>query len=298
MNERGKRDGVHAVLYALFQADERLDLDAMAAQVDYCVEKGCHGITVLGLATEVLKLTAEERAELVSAVGRAVGGRLQYSVTIAGNSVAEQVELSRSARDSGADWLIMQPPMAGTYGAGVYLDFFASVATSSDLPVALQNAPQYLGRALSAEDIMRLCDKCPNVVAVKSEDSALGVQQLIEQAGDRVEVLGGRGGLEMTDSLRMGCRGFVLAPDIAPVAARICELWQDGKIEQAEELYARAVPAITFVMQSLEHLVTYGKRIFAANAGLAVHDRAPCLAATDFGISTADRWARLLRELA
>lgn len=53
--------GVHAVLYALFQPDERLDTEAMAAQVEYCIKTGCHGINVLGLATEVLKLTLAER---------------------------------------------------------------------------------------------------------------------------------------------------------------------------------------------------------------------------------------------
>ena len=86
--------GVHAVLYALFDAQERVDAGAMAAQVDYCVAQGCHGITVLGLATEVLKLGFDERAAMVATVGRALDGRLPFSVTVAGNSVAEQTALA------------------------------------------------------------------------------------------------------------------------------------------------------------------------------------------------------------
>lgn len=289
--------GVHAVLYALFQADEALDTGAMAAQVDYCVDAGCHGVTVLGLATEVLKLTFEERRTLVETVGKANGGRLPFSVTIVGNSVAEQVTMARCARDAGADWLILQPPMVGNYGAPVYLDFFVRVAEATDLPVAVQNAPQYLGRALSGEDIAALRGRCANFVCVKSEDAALNVQRIIEIAGEGMHVLGGRGGLEMTDNLRAGCGGFVLAPDIAPVAARIFALWRAGDIEAAEALYMRAAPAITFVMQSLEHLITYGKRIFATHAGLDVHDRAPCLPASGFGLRVAERWAAHLRDL-
>ena len=41
--------GIHAVLYALFQADERIDPGAMKAQVAYCLETSCDGITVLDL---------------------------------------------------------------------------------------------------------------------------------------------------------------------------------------------------------------------------------------------------------
>ena len=289
--------GVHAVLYALFDAQERVDAGAMAAQVDYCVAQGCHGITVLGLATEVLKLGFDERAAMVATVGRALDGRLPFSVTVAGNSVAEQAALAARAADAGADWLILQPPMVGAYGADVYLDYFARVAAATSLPVAVQNAPQYLGRALSGEDLKRLRERCPNLAAVKGEDAALGIRRIVEIAGDQLHILGGRGGLEMTDCLRVGCEGFVLAPDIAPVAARIFDQWQAGDHAGAEALYARALPPVTFAMQSLENLITYGKRMFAANAGLAVHDRAPCLPATPFGVEMADRWAAVLRDL-
>ena len=211
--------------------------------------------------------------------------------------MAEQIELARFAHDHGANWLILQPPMVGSYGADVYLDFFERVAQATPLPVAVQNASQYLGRSLSGEDLARLRQRCSNFIGVKSEDSAIAVQRIIALAGPGMHILGGRGGLEMTDSLRAGCVGFVLAPDIAPVAAQIFTHWQAGRTEAAETLYANAAPAITFVMQSLEHLITYGKRIYAAHAGLAVHDRAPCLAPSDFGLALTGRWARHLAKL-
>ena len=297
MDDPGKYRGAHAVLYALFDRNEQIDAGAMAAQVDYCVAQGCHGITVLGLATEVLKLGFEERVALAHAVGRALDGRLPLSVTIAGNSVAEQMAMAAAAEAAGADWLILQPPMVGNYGADVYLDIFARVAGATLLPVAVQNAPQYLGRALSAEDLARLKDRCPHLTAVKGEDAALGIRRIVEVAGKDLHILGGRGGLEMTDSLRAGCEGFVLAPDVAPAAARIFDLWEAGRHDEAEALYDQMLPAATFVMQSLEHLITYGKRIFGANAGIEVHDRAPSLPVTSFGLETAGRWTSRLRML-
>jgi 4-hydroxy-tetrahydrodipicolinate synthase len=184
--------------------------------------------------------------------------------------------------------------MVGNFAADVYLDFFKRVANSTTLPVAVQNAPQYLGRALSAKDISILREQCNNLVCVKSEDTALGVQHIVEVTSGQLHILGGRGGLEMTDNLRAGCSGFVLAPDVMPVAVKIFDAWRDGKLEEAETLYAQALPAITFVMQSLEHLITYGKRVYGIHSDTVVHDREPCLKHTDYGLKMTDRWARQL----
>ena len=289
--------GIHAVLYALFDANERIDAQAMRAQVAYCARQGCHGINILGLATEVLKLTQAERCEMVEIVAKALAGRLPFSVTIAGNSVAEQVAMIRMAEANKADWLILQPPMVGNYDADIYLEFFVRVAEATALPVAIQNAPKYLGRGLSGKDLTRLRQRCANLAAVKSEEEALNMHDLIAEVEGHLVVLGGRGGLEMTDALRAGCHGFILAPDIAPLAVRIYEAWQNDDAARAEKLYAGALPAITFTMQSLEHLITYGKRICAAQIGYEVHDRVPCLSTSAFGLACAERWAAQLGDL-
>ena len=294
---KGIPGGIHAVLYALFDADERLDRAAMRVQVDRMVAQGCDGITVLGLATEVAKLTSVERMALIDMVADDLGGRLPLSVTIAGNSVAEQAATARHAAGAGATWLILQPPMVGTYDAGVYLDFMARVAATTALPLAIQNAPQYLGRSLSPDDLAVLSARCPNLAGIKAEDAATGIAALAA-AAPGLTVLGGRGGIEMTDCLRAGATGFVLAPDIAPRARRILTLWQAGDRDGAEALYAHSLPGILFTMQSLEHLICYGKRIFAAHAGLTVHDRQPALAPTASGLDLAAQWAGLLKESA
>jgi 4-hydroxy-tetrahydrodipicolinate synthase len=53
------------------------------------------------------------------------------------------------------------------------------------------------------------------------------------------------------------------------------------------------------MMQSIEHLVCYGKRMAAYRLGLdAVHDRAPALVPTSFGAACARRFAQALGPLA
>lgn len=282
--------GIHAVLFALFDAEERLDRRAMAAQMDYIREAGAEGVVVLGLATEVGKLTEAEKRLLIDWAA-ADRGVLPLGVTITGNSVAEQRALCAHAVAAGADWLILQPPLAGSYGAGEYLDFFARVGGDLPVPFAVQNAPQYLGRSLSGADLAALAARCPGFTHVKAETTAADLATLVALAGETLTVLNGRGGLEMTDCLRGGCEGFIVAPDSLPGSLACMARWRAGDEAGAEAAYAAFLPAATFAMQSLEHLVCYGKRVFGLRAGIAIHDRAPALRPTEAGLAFTRRHA-------
>ena len=66
---------------------------------------------------------------------------------------------------------------------------------------------------------------------------------------------------------------------------------------EAERIYQSILPAIVFVMQSVESLICHGKRLYAARAGLAVHDRAPAMRPTAFGLTLVERLARELGPL-
>lgn len=273
--------GVHAILYAFFDSDERLDRASMRRQVELCVAAGVSGVAALGLATEVAKLSFAEREMLMEWVAEDVGGRLPLGFTIFGQSVAEQVAMVRCAESCGAQWLVLQPPQVGSYAAAEYLSFFGRVMAETRLDCAIQNAPQYLGRGLSHEDIGLLRQRHPNFTVIKAEASAGDAAQLKRLAGPAFRVFNGRGGLEMIDCLEAGCDGFLLAPDLVDFGVAVMRLFDQGRREEAARLHAEVLPAITFVMRSIEHLICYGKRLFAARAGLAVFDRAPAMRPSD-----------------
>lgn len=286
-----KFGGVHCVLYALFDKNGALDRAAMRTQVEWVLRAGADGITVLGLATEVQKLSVEEQRAIVTWAAEDIARAVPFSVTIAGNSVAQQREMVRFALDHNADWLILQPPLAGAYSGDTYIDFFTAVAEGFDAPFSIQNAPQYLGRALSADDVARLRTRNRGFSLVKAETSAVDLAALIERCGDGMTVLNGRGGLEMTDCLRAGADGFLLAPDLIDHTKRVFDLWTAGDKDAAEVAYAEVLPTIVFMMQSIEQLVCYGKRLFGLRAGIDIHDRAPAMKPTSFGLSSTAHWA-------
>ncbi len=286
--------GIHAILYALFDEAEQLDRMAMRRQVEACLAAGVHGIGALGLATEVAKLTDAERCRIMEWVAEDNAGRLPLFFTIFGTSVAEQVAQLKRAEAAGADWVILQPPPVGQFGAGEYIVFFGRVAAETALPVGIQNAPVFLGRGLAPEDIVRLITQHPNICVLKAEGPAVEIERVIAATGGGVPVLNGRGGLELTDNLRAGCSGLILAPDIIDHAVVAYDRFRTGDTDGAEAAYARLLPAASFAMQSIEALLCYGKRVMGLRAGIAIHDRAPALRPTDFGLACAAEHVRRL----
>ena len=102
--------GVYPVLYAFWDSAGRLDHAAMRAQVEHCISAGADGIMVLGLVTEVHRMSTAERQEVVELVGATIAGRVRYAVTVAERDTAAQIEFARMAAAHGTDWVILQPP--------------------------------------------------------------------------------------------------------------------------------------------------------------------------------------------
>jgi 4-hydroxy-tetrahydrodipicolinate synthase len=265
------------------------------------VRRGAHGIAVLGLATEVGKLSGGERRQLVSWVTQDVGGAVPVAVTVSEPEANAQAEFANWAKSLGASWVILQPPPQRGKPEAWYADFFASVMARVQLPCGIQNAPEYIGVGLSPESIAALHDRCPNFTVVKGEGPVLAVRSVIEAAGGGLAVFNGRGGLELPDNLRAGCAGMIPAADTFDYQVRIFELMRratERDERTAEEIYQRILPAIVFTLQSLDMLICYGKRIAALRLGLPeVHDRAPALAPTKFGMECARRYAEMLGPL-
>jgi 4-hydroxy-tetrahydrodipicolinate synthase len=123
----------------------------------------------------------------------------------------------------------------------------------------------------------------PNVSIIKGEGPVVDIANLIAATENKFAVLNGRAGLEFTDNLRAGCRGLILAPDLIDYAVKLYNAHQVSGDDVADELYRKILPAIVFTMQGVENLICYGKRLFAARAGLPVFDRAPAMRPTATG---------------
>ncbi len=291
--------GIYPILYAFFGADGRLNRDAMRRQAEACVAMGAHGIAALGLATEVSKLSPAERHDVMAWLAEDVEGRLPIAITVFGATPEEQIGYVTAAASLGAAWVILQPPQGQPIDEPDLIRFFGKVMDASPIPVAIQNAPQYLGVGLSNAGLHTLCRNHANFKLLKGEGSALQIADTIEAIEGALKVLNGRGGLELTDNLRAGCVGMIPAPECADVQVRIYEHMCAGREDQAERDYEKILPLITFLMQSVDQFLCYGKRLTARRLGLGqVHDREPCQHPTELGLAILERYGRGLGPFA
>ncbi len=283
------------MLYAYFDAQGALDEGMIARQVEAIVHSGAHGIAALGLASEVNKLDTTERRIFLEAVSDALVGRLPLAVTIAEPSIAGQVSFGRAAIGCGAHWLILQPPPVTGLTETDLVRFFGAIADDLSVPVAIQNAPQFLGSGLSIDALATLQRNHPNVSLLKAEGPPTYVDRLIRETEGSFQVFNGRAGMELIESLRVGCAGLIPGAETADVQAAIFDQVRGGKEEEAARDFQSLLPLLVFLMESIPHLLCYGKRLAARRMSLGeVYDRPPSQAPTPYGL---DLLARLSADL-
>jgi 4-hydroxy-tetrahydrodipicolinate synthase len=288
--------GIYPMLYSFFGADGRLDRGAIEAEVEACISQGVHGIAVGGLGSECNKLATAERRLLMDWAAEAVAGRVPLSVTIAENSLAGQQDVVRSAQALGASWVVLQPPPAPGASEAELIRFFGSVAEASELPVGIQNAPQFIGVGLSTAGLLAMSEQHPNISILKAEGpAATHIAPLAAEAGDKFRLFNGRAGIDITDSLRAGCHGIIPGVETCDRQVRIYESMAAGEEQDADRMFAEILPLLSFLMLGIEHFVCYGKRLAARRLGIgSVHDRMPAQHPTDFGLEALARWSTVL----
>lgn len=290
--------GIYPMLYALYGADGKLDREAFRTQVQACLRSGVHGLAVGGLATECNKLTTDERRRLMEWTLEDAGGAVPVSVTVTENTQAGQIEMSKAAADSGAKWVVLQPPPVKQASEEELIKFFGGVGDACPIPVGIQNAPEYIGIGLSNAGLIELNRRHPNVSILKAEGAALYIGRLAEDSGGAFTLFNGRNGIELIDNLRAGCEGTIPGVECCDVESRIFELWKAGKTDEAEALFKEVLPLLMFLMSSIDHLLCYGKRLAARRIGLdAVYDRTPAQAPHPFGMQVMEAWSRNLGAL-
>lgn len=285
--------GIFPMLYAFFDAQDRLDRAAFRRQIDACIDAGCHGIAILGLITEVKALSPAERDTLVRWAVEDIAGRVPLMATIAGTTLDEVRALAAGAEAAGADYLILQPPLGQRPPGSELLEFYSAAMAGISIDVGIQNAPEFLGVGLDPEEVRTLRRRHANFTLMKGEGPVINVKPFVDALRGDLVVFNGRGGLELPDNLLAGCAGMIPAPDCADLQIALFDAFVAGETAEVERLYASVLPYIVFAMQSLDVAIFYGKRMFARRVGIdnECGCRVPQLTLDPFFETATERWS-------
>ena len=301
MKTRSGFFGVYPMVYALFDKKGRLARESTRRQVAAMLKHRVHGVAVLGLATEVNKLSTAERRQLMEWVAEDLNGKAPLTVTVAETSVQGQIDFVKAAVAVGAGWAILQPPQVKHVPESELIKFFGAVADASPIPIAIQNAPDYLGIGLSNSGVRTLHRNHPNFKIVKLEATAISVARLHEETRGEVDIFNGRDGIEMLDSMRGGAVGIIPGGEAYDVLVKAFDRMAKGKpkdVAEAERLYAKVLPLLILLMESMDTFLVYGKPVLAHRLGIGeTAPRLPSTPPTKFGLAAAKRYAEMLGKL-
>lgn len=256
--------GVYLIAVTPFTDSGALDLASTDRMVDFCLEKGVTGLTVLGIMGEAPKLTMEESRTFVKQVLARVKGRVPVVVGASSPGFAPMKELTQSVMALGAAGVMVAPPSTVRTDDQItaYFDM-VNETLGPDVPWVLQDHPVATGVLMSTGVILKILKNSPNCVMLKHEDSpGLAKLSAIRAASDkgelkRVSILTGNGGgLFLPEELTRGADGAMTGFAYPEMMVDVCAAHGAGNIERAHDLFDAYLPLARYEQQ--------------ANIGLAV----------------------------
>lgn len=301
--------GVYLITVTPFTDSGELDLSSTDRMIDFYLDRGATGLTILGIMGEATKLTAEESRSFVRQVLRRVTGKVPIVVGASAAGFTPMAELTRSVMDMGASG-VMVAPASTLRTDDQILAYFDMVAETvgADVPWVLQDHPVSTGVQMSTAVVLKILQRAANCVMLKHEDSpGLAKLSALRAASDRGEVprasilAGNGGGLFLPEELSRGADGAMTGFAYPEMMAGVCSAHAAGDVERAHDIFDAYLPLARYEQQSgiglavRKHLMVQRGAI----ASTMVRKPGPKLSVTD----TADierlvrRQERRLREL-
>ena len=250
--------GVYLITVTPFTDAGALDLPSTDRMVDFCLEAGVTGLTVLGIMGEATKLTAEESRTFVKQVLARVAGRVPVVVGASAAGFAPMQELTQSVMDLGASGVMVAPPPSVKTDDQIvsYFDM-VSETLGPDVPWVLQDHPVSTGVQMSANVILRILKNAPTCVMLKHEDCpGLAKVSAYRAASDRGDVrrfsilTGNGGGLFLPEELSRGADGAMTGFAYPEMMVEVVRAHAAGQVERAHDVFDAYLPLSRYEQQA------------------------------------------------
>ncbi|MCK9296638.1 MAG: 4-hydroxy-tetrahydrodipicolinate synthase [Desulfobulbaceae bacterium] len=146
--------------------DGQLDEQGLKDLIEFQISNGTAGIVPCGTTGESATLSHAEHHRVVELTIKTVNGRVPVLAGTGSNSTSETIELTRHAKEAGADGaLVITPYYNKPSQEGLY-QHFKTVAEAVDLPLILYNVPSRTAIDMAAATVAR-CAEVDNIVGIK-----------------------------------------------------------------------------------------------------------------------------------
>lgn len=239
-----------------YREDDTIDYETLAREVDHVIGAGADGIT-LALASELLRLTKEERLELTKRLPEMVSGRGTVTISVGAETTYEAVSYAVAAEKAGADAVMAVPPFTVSAPAMEKFEYFRAIHDAIGIPLVVQDASGYMGGESMPVDLMAsMSEELGPRIYYKPEGLPTGpdITALQEKLEGEAVIFEGSGGFLLIDSYRRGVSGTMSGSDLIHAIVEIWRALERGDDDRAYEVY---FPLAAIVFLQSPNLDTY-----------------------------------------
>jgi 4-hydroxy-tetrahydrodipicolinate synthase len=218
-------------------ANTALDYEGMERLVEFHITNGTDAIVAVGTTGESATLDEKEHCDVIQRVVEMVRGRVPVIAGTGANSTTEAIDLTRCAKDAGADaCLLVTPYYNKPTQEGLYLHHKA-VAEAVAIPQILYNVPGRTACDMLPETIGRLA-KVQNIIGVKEATGDLGrISRIRDLSGPDFILVSGDDATTKDFILQGGDGVISVTANVAPRAMHdMCMLALQGDTEGAARI--------------------------------------------------------------
>ena len=176
MRDLTKYHGIFPAFYACYDAEGKVNVDAVRELTRWFIDKGVQGLYVGGSSGECIYQGVAERKLVLENVMAEAKGKLVVIAHVACNNTADSQELAAHAESLGVDAIAAIPPIyfkLPPHAIAKYWNDMSAAAPNTDF--IIYNIPQLAGVSLSVPLLQEML-KNPRVIGVKN--SSMPVQDI------------------------------------------------------------------------------------------------------------------------
>ena len=223
--------------------DGALDLARFRKLIDWHVAEGTDGIVVVGTTGESPTVDFDEHKELIRIAVEHSSGRMPIIAGTGGNSTAEAIELTASAKQNGATACLSVVPYYNKPTQEGLYRHFRKIAETVDLPMILYNVPVRTVADLHNDTTLRLA-QVPGIIGIKDATASMERgSDLIKRAPRNFAIYSGEDCAALALILLGGHGVISVTANVAPKLMRqMCAAALVGDVKKARELNLRLLP--------------------------------------------------------
>ncbi len=223
--------------------DGLINEEELTGLIEFQIAGGTHGIVPCGTTGESATMNHEEHHRVVELTIKTAAGRVPVVAGSGSNSTSESIELTRHAKEAGADGALMITPYYNKPSQEGLYQHFKTVAETVEIPIILYNVPSRTGVNMLPETVAR-CARIPNIVGIKEATADLNqISEVIRLCPADFTVLSGDDFTSLA-TLAIGGQGVIsVTSNVAPAdMAAMMEAGLAGDFAKGRALHYKLFP--------------------------------------------------------